>query len=66
MVDGAGATEVDGPGAVDELSGHASRTTGARTAAAATTVSAILACLARYHGSGGARKVKVLVSDARS
>jgi hypothetical protein len=66
IVDGCGATDVDGPGVVDELSGNTSTTIGTATAAAATATSAILACLARYHGAGGARKVNVLVSDARS
>jgi hypothetical protein len=66
VVEGAGATDVDGPGPVEEPSGHASKTIGTTTAAATTAASAIFAGFARYHGSGGARKVKVLVSDARS
>jgi hypothetical protein len=66
VVDGCGATDVDGAGPVEELSGHASTTIGTTTAAATTAASAILACLVRYQGSGGARNVSVLVSDARS
>ena len=66
VVEGCGATDVDGAGPVEELSGHASTTIGTTTAAATTATSAILARLLRYQGSGGARNVSVLVSEARS
>jgi hypothetical protein len=66
VVGGCGATDVDGAGPVEELSGHASTTIGTTTAAAKRASSAMPACLVRYHGSGGARKVNVLVSEARS
>jgi hypothetical protein len=64
--DGCGATDVDGPGAVERLSGHRISTMGTITAADATAISVTLACLVRYHGGGGARNVKVLLLEARS
>ena len=66
VVDACGATEVDWPGPVEESPGHTSKTRGTATAAAATAMSAIVACLVRYHGAGGGRNVSVLLFEARS
>jgi hypothetical protein len=66
LVDACGATDVEGAGLVEGLSGNTSRTIGTATAADATAISAIVACLVRYHGGGGGLNVKVLVFEARS
>jgi hypothetical protein len=65
VVEGRGATDVDCPGPVEELPGQTSSAIGTATAAEATAISAILTPLLRYHGSGGARKVNVLLFEAR-
>jgi hypothetical protein len=65
LVDACGETDVDSPGLLAGL-GHMSTTTGTATAADAAAISAILACLVRYHGDGGARNVNALLFEARS
>lgn len=65
LVDVCGATDVDFEGAVAELSGHTRMTTGTATAATKAT-SAIVACLVRYHGCGGALNVSAVSLEARS
>jgi hypothetical protein len=66
LIDGRGATDVDSTGPVAGPLGSVSRTTGTATAAEATVMSAILACLVRYHGGGGDLNVNELLFDARS
>jgi hypothetical protein len=66
VVDGRGATDVDCSGPVVVLLGQASRTIGTTTAADAAAMSAIRACLVRYHGGGGVRNVNALLFVARS
>jgi hypothetical protein len=66
VVDGCGATEVDGAGPVGEPSGQASTAIGTITAAAAAAMSAIRAALVLCHGSGADRNVIVLLSVGRS
>jgi hypothetical protein len=41
-------------------------TTGTATAADAAAISAIVACLVRYHGCGGALNVNAVTVEARS
>ena len=66
LVDVCGATDVDFEGAVAELPGHTRMTTGTATAAATAAMSAIVACLVRYHGCGGALNVSAVSVEARS
>jgi hypothetical protein len=66
VVDGRGVTDVDCSGPDAESPRNASRTIGTATAAAATAIRAILACLVRYQGEGGALNVNVLLFEARS
>jgi hypothetical protein len=66
VVDACGATDVDSSGPAAGLSRNTSMRTGRATAANATATSAIIACLVRYHGARGGRKVSVLLSEARS
>jgi hypothetical protein len=66
LIDGRGATDVDSTGLVAGALRKVSRTIGTATAAEATAMSAILACLVRYHGGGGDLNVNELMSDARS
>jgi hypothetical protein len=66
LVDVCGETDVDSPGLPAGLLGHTSTTTGTATAADAAAISAIVACLVRYHGGGGALNVNALLFDARS
>jgi hypothetical protein len=66
VVDGCGAADVDVVGSVAGLLDVASKTTGTATAADATAMSAIVACLVRYHGGGGVRNVNPPLFEARS
>jgi hypothetical protein len=66
LVDARGETDVVSPGLLAGLLGHMSTTTGTATAADVAAISAILACLVRYHGDGGALNVNALVFEARS
>jgi hypothetical protein len=66
LVDACGERDVDPPGLLAGLLGHTSTTTGTATAADAAAISAILACLVRYHGDGGALNVNALLFEARS
>jgi len=66
LVEVCGATDVDVEGAVAGLLGHTRMTTGTATAADTAAISAIAACLVRYHGGGGALNVNPLSFDARS
>jgi hypothetical protein len=66
LVDGCGATDVDVEGSVAGLLDNARKTTGTTTAADATAMSAIVACLVRYHGGGGALNVNPPSFEARS
>lgn len=65
LVDAFGETDVDSPGLLAGLLGHTSMTTGTAKVADAAAISAIRACLVRYHG-GGALNVKALLLEARS
>ena len=66
LVDVCGETDVDSPGLFAGLLGHTSTTIGTATAADVAAISAILACLVRYHGDGGALNVNALLFEARS
>jgi hypothetical protein len=66
LVDGCGATDVDFEGAVAGLLESTSITIGTATAADAAAISAMVACLVRYHGRGGALNVNSLIFEARS
>jgi len=66
VVDACGATDVASSGPAAGLSPNTSMTTGRATTAAAMAISAIVACLLRYHGARGGRNVSVLLSEARS
>jgi hypothetical protein len=66
LVDTCGETDVDSPGLLAGLLGHTSTTTGTATAADAAAISAILACLVRYHGGGGGLNVNALLFEGRS
>jgi hypothetical protein len=65
VVDACGATDVSA-GPVAGLRGHASKTTGTATVAAAAVMSAIRASFVRYHGGGGDLNVNELMFEARS
>jgi hypothetical protein len=66
LVDGCGATDVDFEGPVAGLLENTSMTTGTATAADAAAINAIVACLVRYHGCGGALNVNAVSFEARS
>jgi hypothetical protein len=66
LVDVCGATDVEFDGSVAGLLGHTRMTIGTATAADAATISAIVACLVRYHGGGGALNVSAVSFEARS
>ena len=66
VVDTCGATDVDFEGSVAGLLGNTSKTTGTTTAADAAATSAIVACLVRYHGCGGALNVNPQLFEAMS
>ena len=66
LVDACGATDVDFEGSVAGLLGHTRMTVGTATAAHAAAMSAMVACLVRYHGGGGALNVSAVSLEVRS